>query len=53
MRPSDSCTFKGESTVEAGWWVIANSLFEGFSSALKGVFVGCGRITAYSDVTFQ
>jgi hypothetical protein len=31
--------------------VIANSLIESFSNPLKGIFVGCGRITVSSDVT--
>ena len=31
--------------------IIANSLIESFSNPLKGVFVGCGRITGKPDLT--
>jgi hypothetical protein len=31
-------------------YVIATSLIDGFSIVLKGVFVGCGRITADPEV---
>jgi hypothetical protein len=33
--------------------IIAKSLIESFSNPLKGVFVDCGQITAYTDITTQ
>jgi hypothetical protein len=40
-----------EHAVDLGERIIANSLIESFSNPLKRVFVGCGRITAYTEVT--
>jgi hypothetical protein len=40
-----------ETEVALGECKIAKSLIERISSSLKGIFGGCGRITAHPEVT--